>query len=238
MPLKLGLFGRKPEAQALEVLREKHRKLSNNMITLKARHKAAQREISFLRAHIAQLEAASTGPKILSGFPDHYPLAPRLEGTRSHWKEAREKLLWAGLSADQALHLELTSLTRLASGAGAAHFPRLLGYDLAARRFEITDQGTSLKVLAAAGKLPAIPELAAQIKTISTALDIAGIAHLDMHADGRNLCLAPDGRLSVIDFDIVALDNVAGSGEIAERLARYSTESFARDIHEIVTRLS
>lgn len=205
-------------------LAEKHRKLASNMRKLKARHDAALREITFLRARLAAAEPHADQPAILSGFPASYAIPPAPRTARTHWKEPREKLLWSGLTAAQALHLEVTCLIRLAAGQGAAHFPRLLGLDMRAGRFELTDQGETLLALGAAGKRPPIPEPEAQIAAILSALEAARVVHLDMHADGRNLCVDAAGRLSVIDFDIAALDDVPFSGEIAARLAAFHAE--------------
>lgn len=210
--------------QAVSDLPEKHRKLAANMRKLKARHEAALREIAFLRARLAAAEPHAPHPAILSGFPERYALpdAPRTRIT--HWKEARERLLWSGLTRAQALHLEVTCLTRLAQGQGAAQFPRILTLDMIAGRFELTDQGMTLQALAAAGRTVTIPDAQAQIATILAAMEAARVVHLDMHRDGRNLCVDARGRLSLIDFDIAAFDDVPFSGEIAIRLAEFHAE--------------
>ncbi|WP_071799055.1 hypothetical protein [Natronohydrobacter thiooxidans] len=202
-------------------LPEKHRKLASNMRKLKARHEAALREIAFLRARLAMVEPHAPQPAILSGFPARYhlPAAPRTPVT--HWKEARERLLWSGLAREQALHLEVTCLIRLAQGQGAAQFPRLLALEMPAGRFELTDQGQTLLALRTAGRQIRVPDAEMQIATILAALEAARVVHLDLHRDGRNLCLDAGGRLSLIDFDIAALDGVPFSGEIAARLAEF-----------------
>lgn len=229
-------------ADLLAELQQKHLKLAENMRKLRARHDAALREISFLRARLAQAEPHAPSPAILSGFPEHYPL-PRVARTRiTHWKEARERLLWSGLTRDQALHLELSCLLRLAQTPMAAHFPGVLQIDLADGRFELTDQGQTLKALAAARRPLRVRDPEAQIDAIVTALAGARVVHLDMHADGRNLCLDATGRLSLIDFDIAAVDEVAMSGNISERLHAFHVEggyaSLKDSMRSIVARLT
>lgn len=210
--------------EPLADLREKHAKLASNMRKLKARHEAALREIAFLRERLAQAEPHAPQPAILTGFPARYDLPQAARTARTHWKHAREKLLWSGQTRDQALHLEISCLIRLAQGAGAAQFPRLLSLDLGAARFEMTDQGDTLKDLKALGQWRAIPDAGGQIDSIVAALREARVVHLDMHPDGRNLCLDARGRLSLIDFDIAAVDDVPFSGEIAARLAMFHAE--------------
>lgn len=211
-------------ADTLAELHDKHLRLANNMRKLKARHEAALREIAFLRARLTEAEPHAPQPAILSGFPDGYDLVKHPRTPVTHWKEAREKLLWSGMTRDQALHLELGCLTRLGQGAARAHFPRLLAIDLPGARFEVTDQGTTLRALTETGGRATIIDAEAQIATIMAALETARVIHLDMHKDGRNLCVDPTGRLSLIDFDIAALDGVAFSGEIAQRLAAFHAE--------------
>lgn len=223
-------------------LHQKHLKLASNMRKLKARHEAALREIAFLREKLAAAEPHAPAPPILTGFPTAYELPPAPRTPVTHWKVAREKLLWSGLTAEQALHLEVTCLTRLAKGAAAAHFPRCLTLDKNAGQFELTDQGQTLKARAAAGILTPIPDVAAQIATIITALQAAKLVHLDMHPDGRNLCLDDAGRLSLIDFDIAAYDETPFSGEITQRLrafhARGGYAQFADLMAEIIASLT
>ena len=208
-------------ANDLEELQRKHLKLASNMRKLKARHEAALREIAFLRGKLAEAEPHTPAPAILTGFPVAYTLPSAQRTPVTHWKEAREKLLWSGLTREQALHLELTCLTRLAQGTAAEHFPRVLAIDMHAGRFELTDQGQTLKARAAAGCKTPIPKLMMQVRTIVAALEKAGVVHLDMHPDGRNLCLDDAGRLSLIDFDIAACDDTPFSGEIAQRLRAF-----------------
>ncbi|TVP71903.1 MAG: hypothetical protein EA339_07750 [Rhodobacteraceae bacterium] len=224
-----------------DILMEKHKALSNNMIALKARHEAALREISFLREWIAALESDAPLPPIQTGFPQHYilPAAPRTPLT--FWKTAREKLLWSGLSAEQALHLELTCLIRLAKGENAAHFPRVLKLDLLKKRFELTDQGPSLKERQKTGKKVAVRDADQQIATIIAALKEAKITYLDMHPDGKNLCVQDDGHLSLIDFDITAIDGLPQSGLLAEKLKTFDEnggyDALAQQMREIIARL-
>ena len=222
----------------LAALREKHRKLASNMRKLKARHEAALREITFLRARLARTEPHAPHPPILSGFPETYALPPAARTPRTHWKEARERLLWSGLNRAQALHLEVSCLIRLAQGQGAAHFPRLLGLAMTTGRFELTDQGPTLRDRAVTETPVKIMNPEAQIDAILAALKAAHVVHLDMHRDGRNLCVDDDGRLSLIDFDIAALDDVPFSGEIAARLQQFHAAGgyagFGTALREIV----
>ncbi len=211
---------------ALQEAQERHAKLASNMRKLKARHKAALREIAFLRARVAETESDMPLAPILPPLSAlDIALQPR-NGRATLWKTARERLLWTGLTAEQAFYLECECLHRLAcsSPAGAQHFPQLVALEPETLRFEITHQGRTVRELIAQGHCMAFPDLVAQTVHIVDCLRAAGVVHLDMHADGRNLTVTQEGRVSVIDFDLAAVDGVAFSGAVAERLAVFAQE--------------
>ncbi|MCC5964445.1 MAG: hypothetical protein JJU09_15080 [Rhodobacteraceae bacterium] len=190
---------------------------------LKQRHGAALREIDFLRARLQAHEQHGPQPPIL---PPPGSLRPELQpraGRATLWKTARTRLLWSGLTADQALYLECTCLQRLARETGRArsHFPQIITIRPADHCFEITHQGPTVREMVQAGSRVPVPDPEAQVSRIVDQMRASGVVHLDMLADGRNLCVSADGHVSVIDFDIASVDGVAYSGMIERHLTRF-----------------
>lgn len=230
--------------QALHEAQERHAKLASNMRKLKVRHKAALREISFLRARLAEAEPhAPTAPILHPVNSLRIEPQPR-NGRVTLWKTARERLLWTGLSAEQAFYLECECLHRLACAgqAGAQHFPQLVAIAPETLSFEITHQGRTVLDLVTQGRRLALPNIEDQLARIAASLRRARVVHLDMHEDGRNLAVSSDGRISVIDFDLAALDGVAFSGAISERLDAFMSEGghdgFLQRMRAILRQLS
>lgn len=153
--------------------------------------------------------------------PDPRPAGPYFE------KNYRDRLEISGLEADRACWLELSCLLRLQSAADGlgAPFPTPVALDPAAPRLTMTHQGWSLdgvprdrKADIAAKMRPEIARIAARI---AAALERARVVHLDMHLSGRHLTVDASGRVSLIDFDIAALDGFAISATIARRLRQF-----------------
>lgn len=220
-------------ARRLRALRVKRRKL-------KQRHGAALREIAFLRARLQAHEQRGPQPPIL---PPPGSLRPELQpraGRTTLWKTARERLLWSGLTADQALYLECTCLQRLArvTGAERSHFPQIIVIRPEDHCFEITHQGPTVREMVQDGRRALLPDPEAQVTRIVAQLRAANVAHLDMHPDGRNLCVSADGHVSVIDFDIASFDGVAYSGMIERHLTSFHDaggyDGYARLLLEIL----
>ena len=141
-----------------------------------------------------------------------------------HVKHYADRLTVSGLEAHRACWLELSCLQRLQSlpAAGAARFPAPVLLEAGAPQLTMTHQGWSLDIVPA-DRRPAIVallrgETARHAVEIADALEAAGVAHLDPHGTGRNIVVDARGHVSLIDFDIAAIDGHAISAPIARRL--------------------
>lgn len=176
------------------------------------------RELDYLRGHAKSLEIRlvehGEGLSDQRLFPEiasagnAFPVCPN----NSHRKRYSAKNRWGGVDAEQAYFLETESLRRLAllkqerGDKNSSPFPKLLSASNEDLSITISDCGISLDALAI-GEVPAqIPDHKAQVDYIVDCLLEAGVLHLDLRPDGKNLCVDEQGRLSLIDFDIVALD--------------------------------
>ncbi|MDO5528156.1 MAG: hypothetical protein Q4F71_02025 [Paracoccus sp. (in: a-proteobacteria)] len=133
-----------------------------------------------------------------------------------------ERFEVSGLEPDRACWLETRCLARLAATSGRAHFPRVLTLDPATPSVTLTHQGPTLDQLGGAQRAQAAARLradgAAQIDAIARAMEAANVVNLDIIDNGRHLAISDEGRLSLIDFDIAALDQTPISSFIAQRL--------------------
>lgn len=188
---------------------------------------AARKEIAFLRDYATRLEKGLVPPSghIFGSFR----IDPRWQGPRPAdgaeviWKSASERLLWAGTTREQAFLLEVNCLIRLNEverDSPRRHFPVLLDIDPERQRFAMTRVGLPLTDLPA-GPQTVVHDLGAQAACIVRRLERAGVVHLDLHRSGKNLAVDRTGTVSLIDFDVAALDGVAWSGWIRERLDRF-----------------
>lgn len=132
-------------------------------------------------------------------------------------KQARGRIVWNGLSDDQAFHLEVECLRRVGDSQvsldGRSHFPQLLSWDASARTFTTTHNGTPLDKLR---QTMSVPDLEAQLSSIAMTLEKASVAHLDIAA-GKNITVDDAGTLCLIDFDIACLDGFPLSEKIQRR---------------------
>ena len=59
---------------------------------------------------------------------------------------------------------------------------------------------------------------ARQIEEIVRLMEVAGVRHLDLRPDGKNLCVSHEGRLMLIDFDVAVLEGeMPLSAQVFER---------------------
>ncbi|WP_141638619.1 hypothetical protein [Halomonas sp. KM-1] len=139
-------------------------------------------------------------------------------------KQARGRIVWNGLSDDQAFHLEMECLRRVGESQvsldGRCHFPQLLTWDATARSFTTTHNGTPLDKLQRTVSVPAIE---AQLSSIAMTLEKASVAHLDI-AGGKNVTVDEAGTLCLIDFDIACLDGFPLSEKIQRRYEAFLAE--------------
>ena len=212
-----------PETDAERRLNRRVRALTRKKAKLKQRHLAALREIAFLRARLQTVERHGPQPPIMLQADALVPEMQPRKGRATLWKSARDRLLWSGLTADQALYLECECLQRLArvTGETRPHFPQIIAIKPQDHAFEITHQGPTVLQLVQEGTRLEVPDMAGQVARIVAQMRAASVIHLDMHPDGRNLSVASDGHVSVIDFDIAACDEVAFSGMIERHLRRF-----------------
>lgn len=173
--------------------------------------KAAAREIAFLRGQLG--EPLLSAPQPAAGWsPMAHP------GRRIITKTHRDRLIWAGTTSDQAHGIELACLSRLSQTPGAVHFPVVTDMDRSVPSLTLLHAGLDLRHVERRGTPVPVPGALSQIERMLDAMAVAGLVHLDLHPDGRNLCVSDDGHLTLIDFDIAALDGKCLSGSINERL--------------------
>lgn len=232
-----------PESDAERRLGRRVRALTRKRAKLKQRHLAALREIAFLRARLQAVERYGPQQPIMMHADSLVAEVQPRKGQETLWKSARDRLLWSGLTADQAFFLECDCLQRLARVTGQCrpHFPQLIAMKPQDYAFEITHQGPTVLQLVQEGTRVEVPDMAGQVARIVAQMRAASVIHLDMHPDGRNLSVAEDGHVSVIDFDIAACDEVAFSGMIERHLRRFHAngghDGFARLLHEILAQI-
>lgn len=205
-------------------------KLAHRVNLLNGQLDRAKAEIAFRtrhwsRAAVGQGRAASL---VRFGFDKLHltPPAPVPDGPY-HDKHYQERLAVSGLEAHRACWLELSCLNRLQELGGriAARFPAPVALCAETPRLTMTHQGWSLDLVPEdlreriAAKLR--PRIACQSAEIAGALARAQVIHLDLHASGRNLTIDAEGQVSLIDFDIAALDEHPISAPIAQRLRRW-----------------
>ena len=65
-----------------------------------------------------------------------------------------------------------------------------------------------------------------QIECIIHNLKKCKIKHLDMHPNGKNICINKKGIISLIDFDIASIDNNYKSKKIIERANKYNKDDY------------
>lgn len=65
-----------------------------------------------------------------------------------------------------------------------------------------------------------------QIECIIYNLKKCKIKHLDMHSNGKNICINKKGIISLIDFDIAAIDNNYQSIKIKDSANVYEKDGY------------
>lgn len=151
-----------------------------------------------------------------------------------HKEVGRGNAVKLGVSNKDTFEIEKECLQRLSKnykctcGLNADHFPKIIcDYDIPHERgFILTDCGKDLKYFRNKIKRKnhekfTIQNLKNQINCIVNNLQINNIQYLDLKSDGSNLCLNKKHALSLIDFDIAALDNNFISLEFQNRSNTY-----------------
>lgn len=125
---------------------------------------------------------------------------------------------WNGLTRKEGFDLEKDCLTILNSNfeclcdVKCEHFPKIISYNEDKYKFIFSNCGYSLdkyklllkkKVI----KPIIIQNMEDQIDCIIYNLKKCKIKHLDIHYNGRNICINNKGIISLIDFDLASIDN-------------------------------
>lgn len=200
--------------------------------------KIAVDELAFRADSLAALtDATDSVPEMLWGVASPQSVLPSRDAGAVINKSFVDRPLISGLSARQALHLEMICLARLRQHAGSArrHFPGLVSVDREGMEIALTDQGQSLDSIPQ-DQRPAIARQLRgayrdQLTVIVEALEVANVVHLDPHETGRNLTVAPDGTLSLIDFDIAVVDGQPFSATLARLHDRWVRRGGYRMTH-------
>lgn len=178
-------------------------------------------ELEYLREHCRKLEMFGSGSPIknssLTVFPrvsftGKWAEGPNLSGNSVYVKRYQTKNRWGGLSADQAFYLEVVSLRRLNAVRECnkfCHFPFpiLIEASESDVTIKISHCGWSLDQLESVREKIRVENTKSQIENIVALLIKSEVMHLDLRPDGKNICVDPFGNLSLIDFDIVVIND-------------------------------
>ena len=190
------------------------------------------KELDYLRTHCSELEGRLD--KISPGFERLFPTGSMLptdlpspkdckEGTFRKYYQTKNR--WVGMTAGQRLYIESWCLKRLNTSfskeAASSHFPELYEVSSGSNFIEMSHCGTSLDQISQSGPSIIVNNPTAQIEEIVRLLGEAGVFHLDLRPDGKNLCVSLDGHLTLIDFDAAVLEGeVPLSAQLSESYAK------------------
>lgn len=187
------------------------------------------KELDYLRDRCCELEAEleKSRPGFERLFPTQNMLTNGLPGT-SNCKEGtfrkyyETKNRWVGMTARQRLYIESWCLKRLNTsspkGFESVYFPELYSVSTESSFIEMSHCGTSLDQICRNGPAIVVNNPARQIEEIVHLMEVSGVRHLDLRADGKNLCVSAEGRLTLIDFDIAVLEGeIPFSAQVFER---------------------
>ena len=129
------------------------------------------------------------------------------------------------MTAGQRLYIESWCLKRLNTpylkGFDSTHFPKLYSVRSESNSIEMSNCGTSLDQISPNCPSIIVDNPTIQIEEIVRVMEEAGVRHLDLRPDGKNLCVSSDGRLMLIDFDVAVLDGeVPLSAQVFDRNAK------------------
>lgn len=203
---------------------------------------AALDELEFrTRQWRAMAEGTGPVPPYDHGFVLPDLVASPGAGHSGHYvKRFQSRPTATGLTARQAFVLEARCLMRLQTLSGAArHFPAPVAFAPDDPSITLSHVGWSLdsaeaRALARRLRLP-VQGYFEQIDSIVEGLERASVVHLDLLQNARNVLLAEDGRLSLVDFDIAVIDDQPFSAEIQRRHDEWNAGGrFARTRRQLV----
>ena len=144
---------------------------------------------------------------------------------------------WNGLTRKDGFDLEKECLTIVNSnfeclcGVKCKHFPKIILCNPDKYKFTFSNCGYSLnkyELLVETKKIKpiTIKNMEEQIDCIIYNLKKCKIKHLDMHPNGKNICINNKGIISLIDFDIAAIDNNYKSENIKDLANAYEKDGY------------
>ena len=144
---------------------------------------------------------------------------------------------WNGLTRKDGFDLEKDCLTIVNSnfeclcGVKCKHFPKIILCNPDKYKFKFSNCGYSLnkyELLVNTKKIKpiTIKNMEEQIDCIIYNLKKCKIKHLDMHPSGKNICINNKGIISLIDFDIAAIDNNYKSENIKDLANAYEKDGY------------
>ena len=101
------------------------------------------------------------------------------------------------------------------------HFPKIIKYNSKEYELELTHKGINVKRLILRKRKMKISDASEQINCILYNLKKNKIRHLDIHDSGKNVCIDSAGTISLIDFDLAAIDENYLSLILKNRLSKY-----------------
>jgi len=172
------------------------------------------------------------------------------EFRRSYVKKMRaSNSRWSGLDRKQAWAMECRCLRLLEQHyvchcrRKRRHFPVIFAANSAKQTIEMSLQGKSIRsMLDEGGRRYSPSSVDEQLDCICANMHRAGVQHLDMVRNGKNLCIDADGTISVIDFDIASVGPHCPTEKLEKRVAkmgghRHYLESFRDQLRHILRKL-
>jgi len=187
------------------------------------------KELDYLRDRCCDLEIRleNSSPGFERLFPTRSMLPTDLPGPGNCKEDTFQKYYetknrWVGMTAGQRLYIESWCLKRLntscSKAVASAHFPKLYRVSSESNAIEMSHCGTSLDQIYQGSPSIVVDNSAVQIEEIVRLMEEAGVRHLDLRPDGKNLCVSHDGRLTLIDFDVAILEGqMPLSAQVFER---------------------
>ena len=130
-------------------------------------------------------------------------------------------------------------------GLNTCHFPILIKSKMYNNKnnlggyIKMTYEGEDIQSIRRKKKIPRIKNVEAQIDCILNTLKFLNIVHLDLNDNGKNICIDSNGKISLIDFDIMyfkSLDSVNTLTPLMyRRISRFKEVDFKNKLLKIVT---
>lgn len=115
------------------------------------------------------------------------------------------------------------------------HFPIIYKYEKN-KYIKMTNEGIDLKTLKQYNFKIKVKNVSEQIDCILKTLEVCNITHLDLNNNGKNICVNLNGKISLIDFDIMHMKNYDKflNKTMLNRVIRFQNTDFKLKILKII----